>query len=797
VWIIGFVALCQVICLPGAVLLRLFRIVGLNPFEQIAGVFAASLITNCILVTILGSLGLHVLVIWWLLIAAEVAYLIYSYREKYPAWRFEFSWLRELRTMRAGTAFAGIAFLAIFGIFAFLFYQNWGTVYVSWDDVGNWDRWATEWSRNTLPTRASFYPQLLPTNGSISYVLLGMSDIKMFSKAVAPIYTVVTILLFLSLAIRKRNSVYLFGGAAFGFLVIHYMGLAFPTYGYADLPLTFFGFLAFYCIYRSEGVPSRNEVFAGLLASLGALLTKQGAIYVLAAMLIYAVRWYLEQRKLAHDAGTPAPRFFARDAATLSLAVVATFTAIWYFAKSIQISQGGDFSNLDLLTQGLHQGRSYPERLIAAWTMFVSFRAYTGPFVTTLILVLLLASLFLPRTRPLTLFVLAPFLLLYGLFFSYEIRNALLAFPLAALICAETAYWLIAFIPKPERVSKFIPGVTGIAILTALFTGWLVAGEPGRNGLPGFVIQALTDPWVSAATHLFGLATFAAALITLAIVLVVRIDSGEIELGRLIAVAVLVFVIVGTATNSRAALIDSQSREARATIGLAPVNDRLYAVIAQRNITEGIVTDYWFLRALPSIKQLFRATGCGAPCSPADFRGSIIAYPDAKYVLMADTNLAPATLRMMDTGAGFKTLFDLDNERLIEVDRQEMNRTPEAIGAPAVGYLDQTQGSITISASRDKPIPVSGWAACADPASPIATVEVLVDRKVKASTTVTSMRPGVAHAYGRPDFELSGWETKFSAADVAPGIHELTGRGICKKGESAIFPALKLDITGN
>jgi hypothetical protein len=797
VWIIGFIALCQVVCLPGAVLLRLFRVAGLNPFEQIAGAFAASLVTNCILVTILGNLGLHVPVVWWLVILAEVAYLIYSRREKYPAWRFEFSWLRELRTMRAGTAMSGIAFLAILGIFVFLLAKNWGSVYVANDDVANWDRWAIEWSQNALPTQTTFYPQLLSTNGSISYVLLGMSDVKMFSKAVAPVYSVLTILLFLSLAIRRRSPVYLFGGAAFGFLVIHYMGLAFPTYGYADLPLAFFGFLTFYCVNRSEAVPSRNEIFAGLIASLGAILTKQGAIFVLAAMIIYAARCHLGQRNLAREAGTPAPKFFANDAPTLSLAVVGIFTAIWYAAKSVQISQGGDFSNLALLTQGLHQGRSYPERLIAAGYMFFSFRSYTGPVVTTLILVLFLASLFLRRTRPLTLFVLIPFLLLYGLFFSYEIRNALLAFPLAALVCAETIYRLASFIPKPQRASKFIPGVIGVAVLTAIFAGWLAAGEPGRSAFPDIVIRALTDPWIADASHLFGLATFVVALITLAIVLAVRIESGEIEVGRLIAAGIVVFAIAGAATNSRAELIDSQTREARATIGDAPVNERLYAVIAQRNIKASIVTDYWFLRALPSVKQLFRATGCGAPCTPQGLRASVIAYPDAKYVLMADTNLDPATIRMMDAGAGFTTLFDLDNQRLIEVDRVEMDRKPEAIGAPVVGYMDQGDQGAFISATRHDALPVSGWAACADPTSPLATVEVLVDKKVKAKAAPSIMRPDVAHAYGRPDFELSGWKTTFSAADVTPGIHELTARGVCKKGETGIFPAFRLDITGN
>jgi hypothetical protein len=155
--------------------------------------------------------------------------------------------------------------------------------------VANWDRWATEWAHNRFPTQSSIYPQLLPTNGSISYVLIGSPEVKMFSKATTPIFSILTILLFLSLAVRRRNVSYLWGGSAFGFLVVRYTGVIFPTYGYADLPVAFFGFLTFYCVCRSDGPPLREEVFAGLMASFGGLLTKQGAIYVLAAMTAYAM----------------------------------------------------------------------------------------------------------------------------------------------------------------------------------------------------------------------------------------------------------------------------------------------------------------------------------------------------------------------------------------------------------------------------------------------------------------------------------------------------------------------------
>lgn len=679
-WIIGIVALSQVVCLPGAVLFRLLRVSGLNPFEQIAGVFAASLVTNCIVVTLLVSVGLHTPAVWWVIILAEVAYLLTTRRRRYPRWRFEPRWLGALRTMPMETALAGILLIAVLLVFVSVFHTNWGSVYVGNDAVANWDRWAAEWSRNAFPTRTSIYPQLLPANGSISYVLLGRDDVKLFSKATTPLYSLMTILLFLSLAIRRRDPSCLWGGAAFGFLVVHYTGVVFATYGYADLPLAFFGFLAFYCVYRREGGPSGDEVLAGLFASFGALLTKQGGIYVPAAMALYALYWHLQQKKAARETGTAPPRIFGRNAPSLLLAAVCLFTAVWYAAKFVQISRGDEYSNLELLTEVLHQGRSYGQRLVAAWQMFFSVHPYTGPSVTAATAGLMVASLFIRRTRAMTVFLLAPFLLLYGIYFSYAIRNALLAFPLIALICGETVHQLAGFPPKPGFAREPYAGVILAAIGTALFAGWLLTGEPGRSGLPDPVIRALTNSWMIDASRLFGIPALVTALLALGALLVPWGEAGGIEVGRLLALGFILFVAGGAAMNSRDALVASQTRLARTTIGDPAVNDRLYDLIQQRRITAGIVTDYWFLEALPGIKQFFRRSNCSAPCTVEGLRKSVYAYPDAGFALTADRRLAPETRQKADQGGEFQTLFLIDGLRLVQVNREPEARAAEHDG---------------------------------------------------------------------------------------------------------------------
>jgi hypothetical protein len=687
-WIIGIVALSQVVCLPGAVLFRLFRISGGNAFERVAGVFASSLIANCALVTLLVSARLQRPGVWWAIIAAEILYLLATWRRKGERWRFELRWLEAMRTMSAETALAGILLVAVLGIFSALAVKNWGSVYVGNDDVARWDPWAVEWSRNMFPTRTDLYPQLLPTNASISYVLLGVPDIKMFAKATAPLYSVLIIFLFLSMAIRRRDPSYLWGGATFGFLVIHYMGIIFPTYGYADLPLAFFGFLTWYCVCRSDGTPSRDAVFAGLIASLGALLTKQGGVFIVVAMALYAVYWRRQSKKECGASGAETPRFLRRDAQTFLLAFFVLLTAIWFSGKFIEIFQGREVWNFRLLTQGLHKGRSYWQRLAAAWQMFYSFRAYTGPIVTVATAGLILASLFIRRTRAVTAFVLLPFLLLYGLYFSYEIRNGLAAFPIIALVCGVMIHQLAGLVPQPAFMRRPWIGVAAASLVTAVLAGWLLSVNPAAGGLPPMAMRLFADPWITDAIHLFVLPALIISLllvvvtgVALTTAMSARIRSGAVEVGRLIALAATVCLVWGAATTSRASMMAAQTQEARLTIGDPAVNEALYNLIAQRHITSGIVTDYWFLRALPDIKGLFRATGCGSPCNIDSLRASVEAWPDAGFILMADRNLAPEAKRLARKGGEFTTLFLINGIRFIQVNP---NFTPPAPGQPAL-----------------------------------------------------------------------------------------------------------------
>jgi hypothetical protein len=118
-------------------------------------------------------------------------------------------------------------------------------------------------------------------------------------------------------------------------------------------------------------------------------------------------------------------------------------------------------------------------------------------------------------------------------------------------------------------------------------------------------------------------------------------------------------------------------------------------------------------------------------------------------------------------------------------------------GQQIVGYLDQVQGQSVVSGSATGEINVSGWAACAETPSKVVKVEVLVDSQARANAELSLPRPDVGAAYGRDDFDNSGWRSSFPARSVGFGAHELSARVTCASGATSRLPAFRLLVSGN
>src|SRR6202035_643886 len=81
------------------------------------------------------------------------------------------------------------------------------------------------------------------TNFSITYVMLGNTDVKMFAKAIMPLFALATLLLFLDLFHKTGQAFWLVGLSCYAFLLTFFFEPEFLASGYAEIASAFFAFL--------------------------------------------------------------------------------------------------------------------------------------------------------------------------------------------------------------------------------------------------------------------------------------------------------------------------------------------------------------------------------------------------------------------------------------------------------------------------------------------------------------------------------------------------------------------------
>lgn len=117
-------------------------------------------------------------------------------------------------------------------------------------------------------------------------------------------------------------------------------------------------------------------------------------------------------------------------------------------------------------------------------------------------------------------------------------------------------------------------------------------------------------------------------------------------------------------------------------------------------------------------------------------------------------------------------------------------------GQAVVGFLDVVNGKTEIFVVEGADLHVSGWAGCTDPQAQVAKVEIVIDNQPKANAAASGPRPDVASAYGRRDFEKSGWKADLSTKGLPVGTHPITARVACTNGQAGVLPPFRLIVKG-
>ncbi len=482
---LGILAILQVTLLPGLVLVKAFRL-KLGTIQGMAYCFGLSLIANYAAVLLLTTLGLYRQAMALALVAAEIAGGLWLYRgEMLQSWKVTGVSLwnrlisllhyllpdlksveedRSIYEVLVGTLTAVFAFFAITDLFwaVMVFISNVGTVFNSWDAVLSWNRWATEWAQNRFPSGVGLYPQLLPANWSLTYVLMNNIQVQFFAKATIPLFLFFILLLFFDLGLNWK-SMGAFIGLILTRLIIKKFTGEFIAEGYADIPMTCMAFLSVYALIKAKGqsdpVMQRQGIFLGAVFAGGAAVTKQAGGVLL---VLYPLLAYLLVLRNRHDW---TPREKSRTL-LLGLGIALLLCVPWYTYKQVQIAQGLDANNVEYVTSGIYHGASMLERLSHA---FQSLDKYV------VLLALMIPALFLLESayRWLVILIVIPFSLVWAGYFSYDTRNLALIFPiwgLAAGLCLERLFKIgfdLVLRIKLERLKAYV----GVALFLLALIG--------------------------------------------------------------------------------------------------------------------------------------------------------------------------------------------------------------------------------------------------------------------------------------------------------------------------------------
>jgi hypothetical protein len=472
-FIIGLLSFFQVVFIPGYILIKYIDLgwgidnAGVPKLRQLVYGFGFSLLINYLLVFYLTLTGLYTAIGFYIVLAIEAILLIYHWlfrggqdREHWnKTLTINFNHIiSRIKDYLGSHSFTHnllmLMAIAVLFIHIFYFFYFLVTVFMHWDPVVSWNRFALDWAGNRIPSQTWRYPQLVPANWSISYVLMGSSQVQAFAKSIMPLFSIGIMLLFADLGLRKKSAVYWLGLIVYGVLLGYLYNPSLIVSGYVDIAVSFFAFLSFHVMFsryhkEETGNPRRyfGHIFLAVIFASASAITKQAGLFILMFILVWVFGSLYRHRE-------PIPIKKILAAVLLLIFIVLVVTASWYILKEIQIGSGLDRSEVTMV-QNVHKVDGYLERFGQGVQRILNYRPAKLKVIPTAIMFLVFLSLFHRRSWWVTLFIVLPFILLWGFFFSYDSRNLSFVLPFIAFSTAFGA----ALIKKGVSNSKNWPTI--------------------------------------------------------------------------------------------------------------------------------------------------------------------------------------------------------------------------------------------------------------------------------------------------------------------------------------------------
>ncbi len=375
-----------------------------------------------------------------------------------------------------------VAMAAALGIFMHDVARDLPGVFVAWDTVVSWNRWATEWHRQILPIYTVGYPQLLPTALADLYAWIAPEAAQPIARVFLLLFPILPCLLFVDGYRRWRDDAFLWGGAAW-LVMLRFAFRGMADSGYADVPVASFVALTVYLLLL--GWSGRVDRAMGLtlaaIAAAAALLIKQPGGIAWLLWLGVATALALQRRVS-----------WASVIAGVSLFLA--LAAPWYLFTAWRIRTGADITNIGYLVGSIHADRNWMERVSLAlqgplMEALAGFGSATVAAST--MVVLLVMACWRMKGRLLVFGLCLPYVLLWASLFSYDIRNIMPAMVPVALALGLGVRQLLDLAGKALPVAAVFADSRFLARLTLFkVSRWASAGAVAVAGLLAWVA-----PW--------------------------------------------------------------------------------------------------------------------------------------------------------------------------------------------------------------------------------------------------------------------------------------------------------------
>ena len=431
----GILGFLQTTILPALLIIRLFRLKG-GLTEKLLRLFPLSLIANYLVIFALAALHLYTRPVVLVLIGVEITAILWIFRkslfrpvsetitaigdslrsELQPVGDFLSDDSKQIR----GWIWAVSGCLALSGVLwgVHLVRLNIGTVFSGWDTIFSWNYYANTWAAGRIPSIGGMYPQLVPSNWSLSYLLQGDGAVQFFNTLIPPLFFLLIQGMLFDLGFQRRESAYFFAAIIARYMMKKLMGDQLFD-GYMDVPAAAMSLLSIYTFMKSECKPQQEQkqaLILGVLFAAGAAITKQsGFIALLLAPLAAFLLLRVESKAMSRQE-------------KLLLAVSVLLIVLPWYLHCFFFNTHGQAR--ELIAEGILDYNTSYDISHRLWQADQVLGKYRLCFLISLI-----GLPFVPkRYRLLFPLFIWPLTIIWATTYSYDARNLCLTLPFVALL---------------------------------------------------------------------------------------------------------------------------------------------------------------------------------------------------------------------------------------------------------------------------------------------------------------------------------------------------------------------------